>query len=59
VRYKSSSPSQKRGISALLKRQWDLLDDVCYQLYGLNDDERAFFNERSRNIDRIEILNNN
>lgn len=59
VRYKSSSPSQKRGIIPLLQRQWNLLDDVCYQLYGLSDEEIAFFNERSRNIDRIEILNNN
>lgn len=59
VRYKSSSPNQKRGINALLQRQWDLLDDICYQLYKLNDEEKAFFNERGRNIDRIEILNNN
>jgi hypothetical protein len=59
VRYKSSSPNQKRGINALLQRQWDLLDDICYQLYELNDEEKAFFNERGRNIDRIEILNNN
>ena len=59
VRYKSSSPNQKRGINALLQRQWDLLDDICYQLYELSDEEKAFFNERRRNIDRIEILNNN
>lgn len=59
VRYKSSSPYQKRGINALLQRQWDLLDEICYQLYGLNDEEKAFFNERGRNIDRIKILDNN
>lgn len=59
LRYKSSSPSQKRGIIPLLQRQWSLLDNICYQLYGLMDEEIAFFNEKGRNIDRIEILNNN
>ncbi|KQS47569.1 hypothetical protein ASG38_08995 [Flavobacterium sp. Leaf359] len=55
--YKSSSPSQQRSISRLLAAQWNALDELCYQLYGLTDEEKAFFSDRGRNIDRIQILN--
>lgn len=56
-RFKSSSPSQKRTIATLLSAQWNLLDELCYQFYGLTDAEKAFFNDRGRNVNRIEILN--
>lgn len=58
IRYIRSSPSQKRGIATLLNRQWEQLDEVCYQFYGLTEEEQTLFNERGRNIDRIELLNN-
>jgi hypothetical protein len=56
-KYKTSSPTQKRALTRLLIAQWNLLDEFCYQFYGLNDDEKIFFNGRGRNVDRIEILN--
>ncbi|HEY7159763.1 MAG TPA: N-6 DNA methylase, partial [Acidobacteriota bacterium] len=55
-RYKTSSPTQKRGIARLLSTQWNLLDELCYQLYNLTEAEKAFFNGRGRNVDRIQIL---
>lgn len=56
-RYKTSSPSQQRGIVRLLLTQWSSLDELCYQLYNLTEEEKAFFNGRGRNVDRIQILN--
>jgi hypothetical protein len=56
-RFKSSSPTQQRTIVRLLSTQWNLLDELCYKFYGLNDTEKAFFIDRGRNVDRIEILN--
>lgn len=54
--YKSSSPTQQRSIARLLTTQWNALDELCYQLYGLTDADKAFFNDRARNIDRIQTL---
>lgn len=54
--YRASSPTQQRSISRLLVMQWNSLDELCYQLYGLNDTEKSFFNNRGRNVDRIQIL---
>ena len=56
-RYKTSSPTQQRSIARLLSSQWNSLDELCYQLYDLTDAEKAFFNSRGRNVDRIQILN--
>lgn len=55
-RYKTSSPTQKRTIGRLLITQWNSLDELCYQFYDLTDAEKAFFNDRGRNVDRIQIL---
>jgi len=55
-RYKTSSPTQKRAIGRLLLTQWNSLDELCYQFYDLTDTEKAFFNDRGRNVDRIQIL---
>lgn len=54
--YKSSSPTQQRSIARLLATQWNALDELCYQLYGLTDADKVFFNDRGRNIDRIQTL---
>jgi type I restriction-modification system DNA methylase subunit len=56
-RYRSSSPTQRRTMARLLSDQWNLLDDLSYQFYGLTDAEKTLFNERGRNVDRIKILN--
>jgi type I restriction-modification system DNA methylase subunit len=54
---KKASPTQKRTFEGLLKTQWNLLDELCYQFYDLTQDEIAFFKSRGRNIDRISTLN--
>lgn len=56
-KYKVSSPTQRRAFAKMLSSQWNLLDELCYELYNLTDAEKAFFNDRGRNVDRIEILN--
>jgi hypothetical protein len=53
----SASPSQKRTYTRLLLTKWQLIDELCYQLYNLSAEEIAFFNGRGRNVNRIDILN--
>ena len=55
-RFIIASPHEKRALNSLLSAQWINLDKLCYQLYGLTNEEEDFFNERGRNINRIEIL---
>lgn len=55
-RFRRSSPNQKRNLGMLLAEQWRLLDDLCYELYGLKEAEKTFFNNRGRNVDRVGIL---
>ncbi len=54
--YRSSSPNQKTTLKTLLNSYWTNLDNKVYQLYDLTNDQISFFNERGRNINRIEIL---
>ncbi|WP_293895602.1 N-6 DNA methylase [Flavobacterium sp.] len=51
------SPNQQRTFANLLLAQWDILDNLCYELYDLSADEIAFFNGRGRNVNRIESIN--
>ncbi|WP_350287285.1 N-6 DNA methylase [uncultured Croceitalea sp.] len=55
-RYRSSSPRQKATLKNLLNTYWSSLDNKVYELYELTNDQVSFFNERGRNINRIEIL---
>jgi len=54
--YKHSSPRQKTILKGTLSTHWASLDNKVYQLYELNDEQISFFNERGRNINRLEIL---
>ncbi|KQK26415.1 hypothetical protein AR438_06500 [Chryseobacterium aquaticum] len=54
--YKHSSPRQKIILKGRLSECWANLDSKVYQLYNLTVDQISFFNERGRNIDRLEIL---
>lgn len=56
-RFIHGSPNQRRNYARLLKPQWDLVDDLCYQLYDLQQDEIDFFRNKGRNVNRIESLN--
>lgn len=57
LKFKTSSLRQKRTYERMLLTKWKLVDDICYQLYNLTEDEINFFKNRGRNIDRIDILN--
>ena len=54
--YGGASPRQKNSLKTLLNAHWTNLDNKVYQLYDLTLDQISFFNERGRNINRIEIL---
>lgn len=54
--YKHSSPRQKTILKASLSECWANLDSKVYHLYDLTVDQISFFNERGRNINRLEIL---
>lgn len=54
--YKRASPRQKNTLKNLLETHWNTLDSKVYELYDLTEDQVSFFNEKGRNINRIEIL---
>ncbi len=54
--YRRVSPRQKNTLKNLLETHWNTLDSKVYELYDLTDDQVSFFNEKGRNINRIEIL---
>lgn len=54
--YRRASPRQKNTLKNLLETHWNTLDSKVYELYDLTDDQVSFFNEKGRNINRIEIL---
>jgi hypothetical protein len=54
--YASSSPRQKNTLKTLLNNHWTNLDNKVYQLYDLTNEQILFFNNRGRNINRLEIL---
>ncbi len=54
--FRSSSPRQKATLKNLLNTYWSNLDNKVYELYELTNDQVSFFNERGRNINRIELL---
>lgn len=51
-------PHQKRTYADILLKQWETVDNVCYQLYGLSEDDINFFKSRGRNVHRIESITN-
>jgi len=55
--YKNAIPRQKTILKKLLNDLWSKLDESIFDLYELNQEERAFFLSKGRNIDRVEVLN--
>lgn len=55
-KYKSASPIQRRVFERHLSEKWKILDDLCYTLYELTEEETEYFNSRGRNVNRIKIL---
>ena len=54
--YKKSTPRQKNIFKKVLINLWQDLDSKVFELYELTEDEIEFFIQKSRNIDRVEIL---
>ena len=55
--YKNAIPKQKNMLKTILNRLWSQLDELIFDLYELNQEDREFFLSKGRNIDRIEVLN--
>lgn len=54
--YRNSSPRQKNALKTMLNTYWTNLDDKVYRLYDLTDEQISFFNDKGRNINRLDIL---
>ncbi len=54
--YRRASPRQKNTLQNLLETHWNALDSKVYELYDLTENQISFFNQKGRNINRIEIL---
>jgi hypothetical protein len=52
------NPNNRNTLIPVLRQLWNQLDNLVYSLYGLNEEQISFFNERGRNIDRVTFLNN-
>ncbi|MDQ8015169.1 MAG: N-6 DNA methylase [Flavobacterium nitrogenifigens] len=57
LKYQQGSPNQKRIYARLLNGSWQELDDLCYLLYELEPEEIQFFQDKGRNVNRIDSLN--
>jgi len=55
--YKNAIPRQKNILKKVLNNLWEKLDESIFDLYELTQDERTFFINKGRNIDRVEVLN--
>jgi SAM-dependent methyltransferase len=56
AKYLLSSPTQKSVRRKVLQTLWDKLDQKVYEMYELSAEEIDFFQQKGRNLDRIEIL---
>jgi len=54
--FENSSPRQKTVLRNLLETHWRNLDSKVYELYNLTDEQILFFNQRGRNVNRLQIL---
>ncbi|MBT9167615.1 MAG: Type IIS restriction enzyme Eco57I [Syntrophomonadaceae bacterium] len=57
-KYLAASPRQQRTFATQLKKYWIRLDELVYDLYGLEATDKKFFRNRGRNINRVETLGN-
>ena len=55
-RYGNSTPRQKTILRNTLNNHWSNLDLKVYELYDLTAEQILFFNQRGRNINRLQIL---
>ena len=55
-RYLSANPMQKEIIANSLEAKWNTLDNICYGLYDLSDEQIDKLVSIGRTISRIELL---
>lgn len=56
IEYVNSTPRQKNLIRNVLGQKWTELDNLVYDLYDVTDEQRVFFVNRGRNINRVNLL---
>lgn len=54
--YIQSPSAVKEMLAHSLKRKWNELDDICYDLYEVSEVERKQIDDLGRSTDRIELL---
>lgn len=54
--FENSSPRQKTVLRNSLETHWRNLDSKVYELYDLTAEQILFFNQRGRNVNRLQIL---
>lgn len=55
--YILASPARKEMISHSLSAKWNELDNICYELYEVTDEEKTLIGNEGRTISRVELLN--
>lgn len=53
----NATPTNKEVIKRALEQKWSELDNYCYELYDLTEDEIAKINGIGRTVSRIDLLN--
>ena len=48
---------QKEIISQSLERSWEELDEICYEIYEVTDEEKRLIQAVGRTVNRVELLN--
>lgn len=56
-RYLTAPPVQKEIISQSLERSWEELDEICYEIYEVTDEEKRLIQAVGRTVNRVELLN--
>lgn len=57
INFLSGSPNQRRSLGRAIQILWNTLDQKVYELYGLSNEEIHFLQQRGRNVNRVELLN--
>jgi len=56
--YLMGSPVTREMIAQSLIQRWDELDDICYTLYEVSEEEREIIKDEGRTVSRIDLLKN-
>lgn len=54
--YLKSISAKKNIYRQILNKKWQILDNLCYKLYGLSKKEIELIVNEGRTIDRVDLL---